>query len=251
MSTNPVDAVTPQAPSALLRRLRLAVEVLVVAATCWWLSPLDTRTVFAASSEYVRTTGFGPYDRIIYSHLHQRPFEVCAGVDERHAEALQRVQNGLPAIEASSAFEPVRVWRLIRAFNRESQGFYTSSCPTEWTYLHFYVDYQSWLLKVAPVIWLVEVAQASEIIVIVLLILASWFGIFSLFWCTKRLANSTLVGFASLGALWFSIWYFGISLQYGDFRLNLLSTFALAGIAQFLCDLPPSWGRWRTGARHW
>lgn len=218
----------------------------VVAVACWWLSPLDTRTVLAAASEYVLTTGFGPYDRLVYSHLHQRPFEVCQGAEARHGELLTRVAEALPAIEASSRFEPVRLFRLIRAFNRETQTFYTTRCPTTWSYFYTYVDYQSSLMKVAPAIWVLDALHRSEIYIIVVLIFGSWFGVFSLFWLAKRLTGSVAAGFASLAALWFSLDYYSPGL-YADLRLNVLNTFALVGVAVFLCELPPVADR----ARRW
>ena len=179
----------------------------------------------------------------MFSHLHQRPFEVCPGVEALHAQSLERIDLALAGIEASSKFEPVRLLRLVHEFNQESQRFYSSPCLGAWSYYHSYVDYQSWLLKVAPIIWLVEVFHRSEIYLVVLLVFGSWFGIYCLFWVSKRLSNSSLVGFASLAVLWFGLSAIGPSLPYADFRLNVFNTFALVGVAQFLCDLPPS-ARW-------
>ncbi len=221
-------------------------QACVVAMVCWSLSPLDTQTVLAATAEYVRNTGFGPYDRIVYSHAHQRPFETCEGADQRHSELLDRVAAERPAIDASSPYEPVRLFRLIRAFNRETQTFYTTRCPTQWSYSYSYVDYQSGLMKVAPALWIIDALHRSEIYIVVLLALGSWFGVFCLFWLTKKLTGSVLVGFASLGALWFGLGFFG-PILYADFRLNLLNTFALVGVAVFLCELPRDslwWRRW-------
>ncbi len=218
----------------------------MVAWVCWSLSPLDTQTVLATTAEYVRATGFGPYDRIVYSHAHQRPFEVCEGADQRHSELLDRVAAQRPAIDASSPYAPVRLFRLIRAFNRETQTFYTTRCPTQWSYSYSYVDYQSGLMKVAPALWVIDALHRSEIYIVVLLVLGSWFGVFCLFWLTKKLTGSVLVGFASLGALWFSLGFFG-PILYADFQLNLLNTFALIGVAVFLCELPRD-SRWQ---RRW
>ena len=57
----------------------------------------------------------------------------------------------------------------------------------------------AWVLNLAyaPIIWLVEVFHRSEIYLVVLLVFGSWFGIYCLFWVSKRLSNSSLVGFAS------------------------------------------------------
>lgn len=229
-----------QAEVSFPKYLRIASALLqasVVAVACWSLSPINTGTMLAAASEYVRATGFGPYDRLVYSHVQRRPFEVCAGADERHSLLLTRLADELPAINASSAYEPVRLFRLIRAFNQTTQTFYAAQCPTQWTYSYSYVDYQSGLMKVGPALWVVDALSRSEIYIIVLLALGSWFGIFCLFWLTKKLTGSVLVGLASLGALWFSLSFFGPMLH-ADFRLNLLNTFALAGVAVFLCELP-------------
>ena len=212
-------------------------QAAAVALVCWQLSPLDSRTALTAASEYVRTTGFGPYDRLVYSHAHRRPFEVCAGADERHADLLTRVAEAKPAIDASSSFEVVRLLRLIRAYNRETQSFYTTECPSSWSYFYTYVDYQSGLMKVAPALWVIDVLHRSEIYIVVMLILGSWVGIASLFWLAKRLTGSVWAGLAALAALWFSVWFAGPVL-YADFRLNLFNTFTLVAAAQFLLQLP-------------
>lgn len=238
MSRRPIEVTS----SKYFRIAAALLQASVVTVTCWSLSPLDTRTVLAAASEYVRNTGFGPYDRIVYSHAHQRPFEVCAGADERHAELLVRVADQLSAINASSTYEPVRLFRLIRTFNRETQSFYTTACPTQWSYSYSYVDYQSGLMKVAPALWIIDALHRSEIYIVVMLVLGSWFGVFCLFWLSRKLTGSVLVALASLGALWFSLSFFGPMLH-ADFRLNLLNTFALAGVAVFLCELPRD-SRW-------
>src|SRR5262249_14959732 len=142
----------------------------------------------------IRTTAtFGPYERLIFSNIHKRPFETCPGIEALHGAAIDRVEQALPAIEASSHVAPIRLLRLIRGFNRESQTFYFSACPDQWTYYYSYVDYQSWLAKVAPMIWVVEVLHRSEIYVVALLIVGSWAGIFGLYWTSKRLTNSVVV----------------------------------------------------------
>ncbi len=233
--------------SRIWRIASALVQAVAIAVVCWQLSPIDTQTVLSAASEYVRTTGFGPYDRLVYSHAHRRPFEVCEGADARHAELLERVQQARPGIEASSPYLPVQLFHLIRTFNRETQSFYTTECPTNWSYFYSYVDYQSGLMKVAPSIWVIDALHRSEIYIIVILIFGSWVGIFSLFWLTKRLTGSVLIGFASVGALWFGIWFAGPILHL-DFRLNLFNTFTLVAAAQFLCDLPRQERRWRMWA---
>ena len=242
-----LPSTTEVTSSKYFRVVSALLQASVVAVACWWLSPLDTRTVFAAASEYVQTSGFGPYDRLVYSHLHQRPFEYCQGAEQRHVELLTRVSDALPAIEASSRFELVRLFRLIRTFNRETQTFYTTRCPSTWSYFYTYVDYQSSLMKVAPAIWVLDALHRSEIYIIVVLIVGSWFGIFSLFWVAKRLTGSAIVGGVTLAALWFSLDFFSPGL-YADLRLNVLNTFALVGVAQFLCELPPIANRIRRWA---
>lgn len=224
-------------PSKNLRIASTTLQVVVVAVACWWLSPLNTRTVFSAASEYALATGFGPYAPLVYSHVQQRPFEICKGANDLHVELMAGVEKALPSIEASSRFEPIRLFRLIRAFNRETQTFYTTPCAGEWSYFYWYGDYQSNLLKAAPMIWIIDVLHRSEIYVMVAMVLGSWFGIFSLFWVTKRLTGSVVVGFVSLGVLGLSVNFFSSGL-YADFRLNLFNTLSLVGIAQFLCDLP-------------
>lgn len=223
------------------------VQAAVVAYVCWQLSPLDSQTALSAASEYVRTTGFGPYDRLVYSHAHRRPFEVCDGADDRHNALLARVAQAKPAIDASSSFELVRLFRLIRAFNRETQTFYTTECPSSWSYFYTYVDYQSGLMKVAPALWVIDALHRSEIYIVVLLILGSWVGIGSLYWLAKRLSGSVWVGFASLASLWFGVWFAGPVL-YADFRLNLFNTFTLIAAAQYLIDLPRQDRRWKMWA---
>ncbi len=229
----------------MFRWMRPALEVFAVVAICAWLSPADTRTVFAAAANYARTTTFGPYDRVIYSQVQQRPFEVCPGIEARRVESLARVEAAIPGIESSSRFEPIRLFRLGRAFSRESRAFYASPCPAPWTYSFYFVEN---VLMVAPMTWIVDSLHGSEIEVAGLLIVGSWFGILSLFLITRRLSQSSVVGFVSLAVLWFSVsqvsrtWFGpgsnGAALQYVDFRLNLFNTFALLGIAQFLCELP-------------
>ena len=228
--------------------IRHALEALVVGAACLSLAPLDTRTVFTAASDYVRTTAFGTYDKIVFSQVHRRPFEMCPGVEVLHAQSLQRVEGAIAGIEASSRFEPVRLLRLVRLFNREAQTFYSSECAQAWTYYYYYAEYQSFFMKVVPIIWVIDVLHRSEIYLVVLAILGSWFGIVCLFCITKSLSRSSVIGFASLAILWFSVSPSGPSLQYTDFRLNLFNTFALVGIAQFLCDMPPVRGWFRAWA---
>ena len=220
------------------RRIAFALlQAAVVVWVCASLSPLNTQTVLSATSEYVLNQGFGPYDRIVFSHVHQRPFEICKEADALHVAVVDSVAKDRPAIDASSRYEIVRVLRLVRDFNRKSQTFYSSRCAGEWSYFYSYVDYQSSLMKVAPAIYLIDVLHRSEIYIVVAMILGSWFGIFSLFWIAKRLTGSMLVGFASLGALWYGLNFFGPGL-YADSRLNLLNSFALVAVAQFLCAMP-------------
>lgn len=224
-------------PSKIWRIASALIQAAAVAVACWQVSPLDPRTIVSASSEYIRNTGFGPYDRLVYAHVQRRPFEVCAGTEERHSEVLDKIAAAVPDIEASTSNPLVRLTRVVRTFNRETQTFYATPCPGEWTYFYTYVDYQSGLMKVAGSIWVVDALHRSEIYIILALIAGSWLGVASLFWLSSRVAGTPIAGFASLVALWYSLQFFGPGLH-ADFRLNLLTSFSLPAIGYYLCSLP-------------
>jgi len=217
----------------------------MVAAACWWLSPLTARTAVRASPEYVRSTAIGAevYDLFAYSQMHRRPFERCTGAAATHARVLDEVAADLPAIEAGSRFEVIRLARAVRRYNQATQTFYASPCSSEWQQYFYDAYYQSAFLKVAPVIWVLDVPHRSEIYVVVALIAGSWVGVFALFWIVRHLTGSALAGFASLGLLWAALTQLPLPGQYVDFRLNLLNTFALAAAGVFMCDRPDA-GTW-------